>query len=90
MSIVRDLNLKLIIVGKGPLKNTLLNQAKNLKVNSKIIWIDFIDDIKNFKKIDIFILTSRFEGLGLVFRGYVIKKTCNLLRHKCDARDCKK
>lgn len=75
LSIFRELNLKLIIVGKGPLKNTLLHQAKNLKVNSKIIWFDFIDDIKNFyKKIDIFVLTSRFEGLGLVFLEAMLSK----------------
>lgn len=75
LSIIRDLNLKLIIVGKGPLKNTLHNQAKNLKVNSKILWFDFIDDLRNFyKKIDIFVLTSKFEGFGLVFLEAMLSK----------------
>ncbi len=75
LSLIKDINVKLIIVGRGPLKNTLLNQANKLNVNSKIIWIDFIDNISNFyKKIDIFVLTSRFEGLGLVFLEAMLSK----------------
>ena len=60
-------NSYLLIVGKGPLKKKLTLQAKNLKINSNIIWIDYLDDIRGFfKTIDIFCLTSEYEGFGIV------------------------
>ena len=57
----------LIIVGKGPLKNSLIQLSKNLKINNKIIWIDYLDDIRGFfSLIDTFCLTSEYEGFGIV------------------------
>ena len=62
------IKLKLIIVGKGPLKKQLQDLAIKLNVHKKIIWIDFLDRIQDFYEfIDIFVLTSRYEGLGFVF-----------------------
>ena len=61
-------DIKLIIVGVGPLKNMLVNYAEQKKVNKNIIWIDFIENLKFFyDKIDIFCMTSLYEGFGLVF-----------------------
>ena len=58
----------MIIVGKGPLKKQLQDLAIKLNVHKKIIWIDFLDRIQDFYEfIDIFVLTSRYEGLGFVF-----------------------
>tara|TARA_B110000008_G_scaffold219277_1_gene219120 strand:+ start:34 stop:1179 length:1146 start_codon:yes stop_codon:yes gene_type:complete len=78
----KHINIKLIIVGKGPLKKELQFLAKKLKVENKIIWIDFIDRVQDFyETIDLFVLTSRYEGLGFVFlESMIFKKpiiTCN-------------
>ena len=68
-------NFKLFVVGSGPLKKKLQELAKYKKLGKSIIWIDFIDDINNFlKNIDIFVLPSLYEGLGLVFLEAMLKK----------------
>ena len=68
LSHLKKFKIKLIIVGNGPLKNKLKNLSKELKVSDQIIWIDFLDDVRKFYNfIDIFVLTSLYEGLGLVF-----------------------
>ena len=68
LTYLNNINVKLIIVGNGPLKKELKKLSKKLKVNNKIIWVNFIDDVKKFYFfIDIFVLTSLYEGLGLVF-----------------------
>ena len=57
----------LIIVGKGAEKENLKKLSNKLKINDKIIWIDYLDDIKSFfSLIDIFCLTSEHEGFGIV------------------------
>ena len=56
----------LIIVGKGAEKENLKKLSNKLKINDKIIWIDYLDDIKSFfSLIDIFCLTSNTKVLGL-------------------------
>ncbi len=66
---------KLVIVGNGPLKRKLKTLSKKLEVSDQIIWIDFLDDVKKFYTfIDIFVLTSLYEGLGLVFLEAMICK----------------
>ena len=65
---LKNKKVKFFIVGKGPLKNNLIDLAKSLKIENQIFWIDFVDDVKKFyNSIDIFVLTSHYEGLGLVF-----------------------
>jgi len=57
----------LILVGSGPETQNLRVLSKKLKINDKIIWINFsenVRDILNYS--DIFVLTSEYEGLGLV------------------------
>ena len=72
---LKNKNIKLFIVGKGPLKNDLFRLAKNLNIENQIFWIDFVDDLKTFyKSIDIFVLTSHYEGLGLVFLEAMLSK----------------
>ncbi len=75
LTYLKKFKLKLIIVGNGPLKIKLKNYSKKLKVDNQIIWIDFLDDVKKFYNyIDIFVLTSLYEGLGLVFLEAMICK----------------
>jgi glycosyltransferase involved in cell wall biosynthesis len=58
---------KILIAGKGKLKSKLLRYAKSLGVEDKIIFLGFVENIKSFNKnIDIFALTSLYEGFGYV------------------------
>ena len=60
-------NSRLIIVGKGPDKSKLKLLSSELGISDKIIWIDYLSDIKGFfSLIDIFCLTSEHEGFGIV------------------------
>jgi glycosyltransferase involved in cell wall biosynthesis len=56
------------IVGRGNLKIELQEYAKDLGLpKSSIHWIEHEHDIsKFFKRIDVFVLTSKYEGFGLV------------------------
>ena len=57
----------LVIAGDGPEKKRLKKFAKILNINQKIIWMGHIESVGNMlKKIDVFCMNSRFEGLGLV------------------------
>ena len=61
-------NIKLILVGKGFLKDDLKEYSNKQGIRENIIWIDFLDDVKTFyDSIDIFALSSLYEGFGLVF-----------------------
>ncbi len=68
-------NFKLFVVGTGPLKEQLVNLSRKKKLSKNIYWLDFVDDIDGFlEKIDIFVLPSLYEGLGLVFLEAMLKK----------------
>ena len=68
LSLISDQNFKFLLVGNGPMKPELISLSRKLNIEKKIIWINFVDDIKSFyNTIDIFVLTSKYEGLGLVF-----------------------
>ena len=57
----------LIIAGDGPEKKSLVEYSRKKQVYDKIIWTGNIKYVGNFfKKIDIFCMTSKYEGLGLV------------------------
>lgn len=62
-----NLNFKIIIGGEGKLLEDLKIQAKQLGVNNNIIFTGFVKDVKSFlESIDIFVLTSKWEGFGYV------------------------
>jgi len=70
-------NCKLILVGNGPDTDKLKEKSKNLKLLDKIIWISYSENIKEIFLIsDLFCLTSKYEGLGLVLlEALLLKKT---------------
>ncbi len=75
LSYLKNINLKLILVGKGPLKSKLKSMSKELKIDKRIVWINFIDNTDKFyKSIDVFVLTSLYEGLGMVFLEAMLSK----------------
>lgn len=55
------------IVGDGPMRDQLVQQAKDLKVERSVIFAPFSDNPNSlFSQCGIFVFSSRFEGLGLV------------------------
>ncbi len=62
-----DLKFKILIGGEGPLKKELVSYAEELDVSRHIVFPGFINDIAAFmNSIDIFVLTSLWEGFGYV------------------------
>jgi glycosyltransferase involved in cell wall biosynthesis len=61
-----DLKIKFLFVGDGDLKEDVVNLAKELKVSSRILFMDFRQDVPNIlNAIDIYCLPSLWEGLPL-------------------------
>jgi glycosyltransferase involved in cell wall biosynthesis len=57
----------LYIVGDGPLKNELQTLCEELKVSHAVHWLGRTDKVEDFLfSIETFVLTSRYEGFGLV------------------------
>ena len=60
-------NFTLSIVGKGPLQESLESQITHLGIQDFIIWRGTLPDLETFyKSLDVFVLLSNYEGLGLV------------------------
>lgn len=60
-------NAKLVIVGVGPDENLLKKSAKDLGISDRIIWVGRTSEIYEYLEImDVFVLTSLYEGFGLV------------------------
>lgn len=63
----RNINFKILIAGTGNIKDDLIKYAEKHQVEEKIIFLDFVENIKDFmQSIDIFLLPSLWEGFGYV------------------------
>ncbi|MBU4317179.1 MAG: glycosyltransferase [Proteobacteria bacterium] len=63
----KNINFKLLIAGDGKLLNDLRQQAMDDGVSENVLFLGFVENIKQFMKtIDIFVLTSLWEGFGYV------------------------
>ncbi len=61
-----DLPMKLVIAGSGELEQQMRRHAVDIGVYHKIIWLGDIDDVAELdRSIDIFLMPSLYEGLGL-------------------------
>lgn len=59
-------NVHLLLVGEGPLKETNEDLAKEIGVKDRVHFLGFRNDIPRIlKTIDIFVLSSNWEGFGL-------------------------
>ena len=59
----QHIDFKILIAGKGILKDALISHARKLNVDDKIEFLDFMYDMSSFfKTIDIFLLPSLHEG----------------------------
>lgn len=60
-------NIKFLVVGDGELREQIHTLAKDLDISEKVIFTGMRTDIPQiFRALDIFVLTSRNEGLGRV------------------------
>ncbi len=59
--------VKLAIIGTGPLESELKKLAEQLNIASRVIWVGFREDIPTvMNALDLFVLSSIYEGFGLV------------------------
>ena len=57
----------LLLVGDGSLKKQIIEDSKQMGINNKIIFAGKHQDIyKYYQMMDVFVLPSKFEGLGMV------------------------
>lgn len=62
-----DNNIKFLIIGEGPLHMELVELSKTLNISDKVIFTGAREDIPQLMALmDVFVLTSRWEGLGIV------------------------
>jgi glycosyltransferase involved in cell wall biosynthesis len=58
---------RILIVGEGPLRQTLESQAKHLNITDSVTFAGYQSDMVSvYKAMDVFVLPSRHEGFGLV------------------------
>lgn len=63
----KNIPFKLLIAGEGKLKNELKRYAKVLDVEKEVIFLGFVENVNRFMQaIDIFLMTSFYEGFGYV------------------------
>ena len=62
----KDRNVKLILVGEGPLKNEIQDQVKKIGISENVIFYGITDNVSEIlSAIDSFAFPSLFEGLGI-------------------------
>lgn len=60
-------NSKMIMLGKGPLKEKILEEIHSKRLESSVISYDFVADIYHwYSAMDALLFTSKYEGFGLV------------------------
>ena len=60
-------NAKLIIVGDGDLHDELVEKTYSLGIGPSVIWVGRTSEINaHLDAMDMFVLTSRYEGFGMV------------------------
>jgi glycosyltransferase involved in cell wall biosynthesis len=63
----RNVDSNLLIVGRGVERNKLKSFANDLNILDKIQWIEKTENVySNLSTLNVFCLTSRYEGFGLV------------------------
>lgn len=63
----RGIKFRILIAGSGKLKAWLKKQARQRNVQEEVVFLGFVDNVEQFySDIDIFLLTSLWEGFGYV------------------------
>ena len=83
INLIKNKNIQLLIIGDGVQKRNLIDYIKKNKLSSFVKIISYkINPFKYIKKADIFLLTSKYEGLpnvlleALALKKYVISTNC--------------
>ena len=81
--VMQNIKIKLLILGYGPNKNSMLNYIKSNKLSKNVKIINFQDNpYKYIKKSNLFILSSLYEGLpnvlleAISLKKFVISSNC--------------
>lgn len=65
--VLNNENVKLIILGKGPEQEALVELSKDLRIEDKVIFLGFKKNPYKYMKLaDLFVLSSKWEGFGHV------------------------
>lgn len=63
----KDINFKILLIGEGPLKESIINEVKEHKLEDKVLFLGKRTDVPLlFNVFDVFLLPSLYEGLPLV------------------------
>jgi len=63
----KNIDFKILIAGEGPLESSLKQMAIEAGIENRMIFLGFTNNIRAFmENIDIFVLTSLWEGFGYV------------------------
>lgn len=63
---IKNKKFKLLLIGDGEEKNTIIKFVKEKKLDDLVIFINSTENInKYYSAFDIFLMPSRFEGLGI-------------------------
>ena len=63
----QNINFKLLLAGTGKLEHKYKKLVETLDLTDKVIFMGFVTDMKSFNRnLDIFILSSKYEGFGFV------------------------
>ncbi len=75
-----DEKSKLLLIGEGELKEKIILEIQKRKLEDRVIILTPKDDIQNYyQAMDVFVLPSKFEGLGIV----VVEAQANGLQCIC-------
>jgi glycosyltransferase involved in cell wall biosynthesis len=69
LSLLKDdpIKFKLLIAGEGRLLHPLQRRARKLEIEDRVVFLGFVEQMPAFfNSIDIFLLTSQYEGFGYV------------------------
>lgn len=75
ISLIKNENFRLEIAGKGELEDELEIKIKRLQLEKKVTLVGQVNNKEWLKKIDIFVMPSLWEGLGLsILEAMIMKK----------------
>jgi len=63
---MEEINIKLLLIGSGPLKNKITDRIKKMNLDDRVIVIESLPNPHDYlNAMDAFIFPSKFEGLGM-------------------------